>query len=193
MEAFQIANHLYGSAPYAMTALPLVTLMVLLIGATVIDLQRLHIPNWLTVSGALLGVVWQWLLPDGHISDALWGWAGGLLVLLPLYWLRAMGAGDIKMMAMVGAFLGLGGVVIAALCTALVGGLLSLFVAFFRGNLGRLIRNVHAMTLGTWLNATAGIHVIPTPVQSVGRMPYGGAITAGTMLCLLLRDLGVWA
>lgn len=56
----------------------------------------------------------------------------GLLVFLPFYVLSAMGAGDIKLMSVVGAFVGVKGVLLCALFTALTGGVLALIFALSR-------------------------------------------------------------
>jgi Flp pilus assembly protein protease CpaA len=82
-----------------------------------------RIPNWITVPGALLGVGVNFVLGSQHIGirGALAGAAVSLLVLLPLVVFRAFGAGAWKMMAMMGAFLGIKGagiVFLLACCLA---------------------------------------------------------------------------
>jgi prepilin peptidase CpaA len=65
-------------------------------------------------------------------SDVLAGGLVGLLVFLPFYAVSAMGAGDIKLMSVVGTFVGVKGVLVCALFTALTGGGLALVFALSR-------------------------------------------------------------
>ena len=76
--------------------------------------------------------------------------------MLPLYLLRAMGAGDVKLMAMVGVFVGPLGALSVALLTFVAGGVLALAVAARNGALGRLFWNLKAMLLGSAVNVLSG-------------------------------------
>ncbi len=66
------------------------------------------------------------------LSDVLMGGLVGLLVFLPFYAVSAMGAGDIKLMSVVGTFVGVKGVLVCALLTALTGGVLAVVFALAR-------------------------------------------------------------
>ena len=103
----------------------LALLVVLLMLAAFIDVRTFRIPNWLTYCGAAIGLAlgaaiqWRLLGPVWAFDGFLWslgGLAAGLALMQPMYALRVMGAGDVKLMAMAGAFLGLGQVVPAVLC-----------------------------------------------------------------------------
>ena len=76
-------------------------------------------------------------LPDGAAGGLLLGFA----IMLPLYVLHAMGAGDVKLMAMVGAFLGLDETLQAVLCAFIVGGVGAIGFALLKGRVGRMLRN----------------------------------------------------
>ncbi len=110
-----------------------VPLLALLLAATWFDVRSHRIPNKLVFWGALAGVLLHVALPEGRgfisslpgglgFLDALAGLGIGLAVFLPVYLLRAMGAGDVKLMAMVGAFLGPEQIWGAMLGVALAGG-----------------------------------------------------------------------
>jgi prepilin peptidase CpaA len=110
-----------------------------LVVAAVIDGRQLRVPNWLTFPFALGGLVFTaW---SGGREALLWslGWslAGtgvGLISLLPLYAIGGMGAGDVKLMAGVGAWLGPVLTFWAFVSTALVGGLLGVAMILASGN-----------------------------------------------------------
>jgi len=90
-------------------------LMVLAGVFAIVDLRTHRIPNALTVSAAVVGLVWS-LWANGS-SGALASCAGllsGLGVLLPFYLAGGLGAGDVKAMAAIGTFLGPKGAVLAA-------------------------------------------------------------------------------
>ena len=108
-------------------------LMALLLVAAVIDIKTGRIPNWLVFGGALYALVYNTMSPlyarDIGILFALGGLAVGLVSLLPAYLFRVMGAGDVKLMAMVGAFVGAWATVGAVLATLVAGGVLALALA----------------------------------------------------------------
>jgi len=109
-----------------------------LVEAAVIDGRQLRVPNWLTFHFVLGGLVFAgWA---GGREALLWSLAGtgvGLVSLLPLYAIGGMGAGDVKLMAGVGAWLGPWLTLGAFVATALVGGLFGLAMILASGNVFR--------------------------------------------------------
>jgi prepilin peptidase CpaA len=168
-------------------------LIGLLIAAAWSDFGTGRIPNALVFGGALVGLAYNGLLPPHHTPAleafllALAGMACGLVLLLPFYLLRSMGAGDVKLMAMAGAFLGFPEAVWAALGSFLAGGLLALVYLAAKGGLRRAWANIAGLGMVT---IAGGVPVLP-PKASVGTLPYGIAIAAGTIGYLVLRQLGV--
>ena len=168
-------------------------LLPLLFFAAWHDISSRRIPNYLVFPGAVLGVLSNALLPQemGGLGalDSLAGWSVGLVLLLPLYLLRIMGAGDVKLMAMVGAFLGAQGTISALLYILLAGGVLALAVTWHQGNLRRLLRSLKTML---FIGATGGgsMGSLPVPDTSLPGMPYGVAIAVGTTAYLVVTHWG---
>jgi prepilin peptidase CpaA len=132
-------------------------------------------------------------LPGGSLSGSLLGIAVGLAMSLPLYWLRAMGAGDVKLLGMVGAFLGGADTFAATLVIFAVGGVLGLVAVARRRAFGQLGANLKQMTFGGLVNTmTSAGPVIDAPNRSVGVQPYGVAIAAGTVLYLAVAKGGIF-
>ena len=90
------------------------------------DLKERRIPNLLLVIGGIGALTTSVVMQSIPIQTLLAGGVVGVLVFLPFYAMSAMGAGDIKLMAIVGMYLGVKGVLISALFAALAGGVLAL-------------------------------------------------------------------
>lgn len=167
-------------------------LMALLVLAAVIDWRSYRIPNWLTVTGAVYGLLFNAVHATsmaGGLATAAIGLFAGLLLMLPLYVIRVLGAGDVKLMAMVGASLGAVATLKAALLIFIVGGIAAIAFAVSHRAVGRLGANVRGIVesmvlpgIALWRPGRSG--------ASVGRLPYGVSISAGTIAFLAARQLG---
>lgn len=167
----------------------LLAALVLAIIAAIVDVRQHRIPNWLTYSGIVLGFVSR---------GALFGWKGllgaveGFLlaggIMLVFYLVRAMGAGDVKLMAALGAMVGPRHVIVVLLATAICGGLLGIGYAVYRGRIGSTIKNVGSVLR---FHAWAGLQAHPDlnlDNPAALRMPYGLAIALG----MLYAVLAIW-
>ena len=117
-------------------------LFVLLVIASVTDYSTYKIPNWLTASGIIFGLIYSIFVPFSRNLGFLWALGGlmlGFLVMLPCYALRIMGAGDVKLMAMVGAFLGVNDCLGAIIYSFIVGGIAALGFALFNKAMTRML------------------------------------------------------
>lgn len=189
-----VENGLIGIGGAFHTEIRLVLVVAFVAVAAVYDLRSHRIPNWLVLAGALTCIAWQIIQPmllDFGIAGALKGIGVGLAILLPFYLFHAVGGGDVKLMAMVGAFLGPWGVASAAVLSVIAGGVLALAIALARGVLGQLFANVKGMVFGTLVNAmTTGKTTITVPAGSVGNLPYGVAIALGTIVHVVMVQTG---
>lgn len=167
-------------------------LLALVFAAMLFDIRSHRIPNWLVLTGLSVGVGFHTFISYGWgASFALKGAAVGFGLFLPLYTLRVMGAGDVKLMAMVGAFLGPASALGAVLTTLVAGGVLAIGVAACKGMLPMLLTNLRFMLSHAALKAVsgggAGIEATP---KSAGTLPYAVAIAGGTFIQVMLARSG---
>jgi prepilin peptidase CpaA len=152
--------------------------LALAIAAAAIDVEQRRIPNWLTYSGIILGVL---------LRGLLLGWEGAGGIFLLFYVVRAMGAGDVKLAGAIGSLLGPADAVAMLLATAICGGVLAFGYAVYRQRVRATLVNVGA---ALQFHAGAGLRAHPklnldNPVAL--RMPYGLAIAAGTLYVFLAK------
>jgi prepilin peptidase CpaA len=173
-----------------------VVLVALLVMAAVIDWRTYRIPNWLTAGGMAFGLIYNSVVAqpwhDGLLG-ALAGLGVGLVVLLPVYALRVMGAGDVKLMAMVGAIVGLPDILNAVLYSLIVGGIAAVAFALYHRAFRRMSANVMDIVQSMAFAVVVGGR--PTPAlsgrASIGKLPYGVSIAAGTIAWLGARLFGL--
>lgn len=169
------------------------TLLHLFVGtllalACITDLRTRRIPNVLTFSAAALAVLFH--LTTGGVTAAGWSLAGyalGALLFFPMFALRGMGAGDVKLLAAIGAWLGPGQVAVVALVTSVAGGLLGLAVALGYGYLKTALSNLW-MLLMHW--RVGGVRPLPAVTLQGNRGPrlaYAVPIAIGTVVTLWLE------
>ena len=107
---------------------------VVLVEAAIIDGKQLRVPNWLTFHLALGGLVYAaWTARVPGLLWSLEGAALGLALLLPLYAIGGMGAGDVKLLAGVGAWVGPAVILGAFGVSAIVGGLMAVIMIAWSG------------------------------------------------------------
>ena len=169
-----------------MTAL-FVLLLMILITASVTDILSHRIPNWLTYPAVLFGVGSHTLLQG---LDGLFFSGSGVLLgfglLIVFYLVGGMGAGDVKLMAAVGAFLGPKGVFAAFIFTALAGGIYAVALLIRGGRLGATLARLgtpFALYLGSLTSAGS----IDETTRAAPKLCYGVAITIGTILSIALK------
>jgi prepilin peptidase CpaA len=153
------------------------------IASAAIDLRERRVPNPLTLGIAGLGLLLAALHTTGvGVTGALAGMGLGLALMLPGHLIGATGAGDVKLMAAVGSFLGPSLVFRAFLYSALAGGVLALAVATRRG----LLTDTMLGTTRLVTSPAATRDAIVTPGRG-NRFAYGPAIAVGTLITLLVQ------
>ena len=146
-----------------------------LLYAVFTDLRSRRISNKLTYPAMLAGFAGNFALGGWEGLGHAWlGWAAGLGIMVIPFMLRAMGAGDVKLMAAIGAFKGPEFVLTAMLYACVAGGLLAVYYLIKERRASNTMRY---LAFG-WLWALKGSG------PKAGAIPYAPAIAAGVVLAL---------
>jgi len=149
------------------------------------DLTTRRIPNVLTFGAAAVAVVVHLYL-DGWVGagTSVGGWLAGAALFFPFFALRGMGAGDVKLLAALGAWLGPAGAVWVALFASIAGGVMALAVSACTGYLKQAFTNLWCLLMD-W--RTAGPRPVPELTLSSNRGPrlaYAVPVLAGLVFAL---------
>lgn len=158
---------------------------ILLSAAAIGDIRARRVPNRLSLTILLVGLVLSrpWPPSLGTIGDSIGGVAVGMALWFPMYLLRLVGAGDVKLIAASGAWLGVVGTFHASVGTALVGGILGLiWIACRQGAAAASMAVAHALRAPSLLQLR--------PIDRRERVPYAVAIAVGVAL-VWLRSVGL--
>ena len=161
--------------------------------AVITDLSARKIPNVLVLFGLIISLVGQCFTTQG--AGGL-NWLAGVAIafscFIPLYLLRGMAAGDVKLMMAVGGFLGYPLIINTVVCVFLSGGVIAIVFVIIKGRFKRLFDNMRVMFTDFYIKSTSGVNVADDYVMknSAGRMPYAVAIAVGTLIALYLHITG---
>ncbi len=178
-----------------LTPLPVVLqvlLVLIVVTAGIYDLRYRRIPNWLVLVGLVLGIglnSYEFQLIG--LTRAALGMGLALLIYFPLYALRAMGAGDAKLMAAVGSIVGWQNWIVLFVVTALFGGVTAVVVLLFAGRIRKTFWNVG------WIMSEVLHFRAPyksseeLDVRSAKglRMPHGAVIALGSIAFLVAKSI----
>jgi prepilin peptidase CpaA len=167
---------------------PVWVVTVTLVVAAVIDGWKLKVPNWITFPMILAGWAYSamWSECPGW-EGLLWsigGTAVGLGLLLPLYAIGGMGAGDVKLLGGVGAWVWGMNTVYAFVVTAIVGGVIAVVMVLARGAWTKH-RQQFSLILGEILTIRDPNKLSAIAAErksSMRLLPYGIPIAIGTIL-----------
>ncbi len=161
----------------------LVIAIILLI-AVITDIRVRRIPNWLNFSGMLSAIAFHGYVRGWEgVAFSVEGMLLGIGLLIVFYLAGGMGAGDVKLLGAVGAWLGPIGVFTAFLCIALVGGAYSV-ISLYRSGSGRdtILRYVSIFKHFLWTGRFS--YVPPSQSEKIPDLHYGIAIALGTGLSI---------
>jgi prepilin peptidase CpaA len=170
---------------YIANDLLLLVLLLLLLLATAIDITKHIIPNILNLTILVCGIVFQTLFDRwAGIITALTGLLAGFLIFIPFYILGGMAAGDVKLMAAIGAMLGPESALLAAGLSLLAGSILGIALVMLKGDLLRLLKRYYRIVKTFFMTFQLIYEKPETDEAATLRFPYALAITAGTVLAL---------
>lgn len=153
------------------------------VAAASMDIVARRIPNPLILLGLLASlVVHGWL--DGIAAGAgnwLAGALTGFALLIPLYLVRGTSAGDVKLLLVIGSWVGPEMVLAIALATFVIGGAWSIAFAVLRRRTLQLVLNLQTLLQQGLRPAHAAGAGAAQQIASIGSLPYGVAIAAGTL------------
>ncbi len=165
---------------------------LILIVAAWIDGRKLKVPNWLTfpliLSGwAVSGYFFGW----SGLYSSLLGTAVGLGLLLPAYAIGGMGAGDVKLLAGVGAWIGMAHTFWAFVLTVVIGAVLAVAMVAVRGAWGKHIRQFFAILFEILIvrdpEKLSALAAERKPKMLL--LPYGIPIAIGTIVYFLVNGM----
>jgi prepilin peptidase CpaA len=156
--------------------------------ACLVDLRTRRIPNVLTFGAAACALVFHVVVGGaGGLTDALLGWLVGMAILLAPYALGGMGAGDVKLLGAVGAWLGPGDAFWVAMYTGIAGGALGLVGACAHGYLRQACRNVWRALMHWRLFGLEPVPELTLETSTGPRLAYAMPILLGTIVTSWLR------
>jgi prepilin peptidase CpaA len=157
---------------------PLLVLAALAVRA---DVRTRRIPNHLTFPALAIALASHAAF-EGRVGflNALTAMAIAGGVLLPGWLMGWMGAGDVKLMAAVGAWLGMPGAVLAVLAALVAGGVISVVIAVRQGVLWQALQ-------GAAVLAVQSSRARSAPTTTGIRFPFAGAVLAGVLFALIVR------
>lgn len=158
------------------------------------DYRRHRVPNWLNAAIFLTGVVVQaWIAGWSGAGNALLGALVGFATLFVFWAMRAMGAGDVKFMAAVGAWIGPSLAFQSVIAGGLIGGVLAVLMIAWQKrwmqtylNLGVVMRK-----MGSTQTTFGEFGSVRELSRGGAVMPYAIPLTIGT-LCVLISNFAGW-
>jgi len=163
------------------------TLIVLAV-ATFTDLRSRRIPNWLVLPFLLAGVALSGWRDGWHgIGQSLAGLLLGGLLYGIFFWMGGMGAGDVKLCAAIGAWIGPQQLFIALVITGMAGGIMVLCWAAFGGFLKDLFADTGDLVFGWKKRALRGDPQPALANPTKRKIPYAPAMAIGTLISFFAR------
>ena len=161
-------------------------LILVLITCFITDITRQKIYNKVIFPSFIAAVLLNtWFSGFAGFKLSLLGFATGLCILLIPYFLGGMGAGDVKLLSLIGAVKGSIFVLNTAIYMALIGGAIAILVIIFQKQTISFIKS-----LFSWLASfICGIkYKLQFPKSYFSKKyPYGTAIVGGAVICLLFK------
>jgi prepilin peptidase CpaA len=167
--------------------IPTVAVLGVACAAVVFDVRTRRIPNGLTFGSTLMALAYAAAHGGWNgIGTAAAGWGVGVVLFFPFFALGGMGAGDVKLLAALGAWLGPVNSIWVAMFAGMTGGVLGLLVAFARGYLSTAISNLWLMLMHWRVEGLSRVPGVTLNDSKSPRLAYAIPIAIG-LVCTLWR------
>jgi prepilin peptidase CpaA len=158
------------------------------IAASLTDLRTSRIPNVLTFGAALAALVYAGVTGGwAGVGTTSAGWVVGVLLFFPFFALGGLGAGDVKLLGALGAWLGPREVFWVALYASMAGGVMALVVALATGYLGQAAANLRLLLTHWRVVGVRPLDQLSLKNERAPRLAYALPITAGVLVMLWIR------
>jgi len=166
---------------------PTVAVLGVAFVAVFFDVRVRRIPNLLTLGATLAALVYAGVHGGwAAMETAALGWCAGAALFFPFFALGGMGAGDVKLLAAIGAWVGPADSAWVAMFGAMAGGVLGLAVALVRGYLSTALSNVWLMLMHWRVEGLKPVPGVTLNDSKSPRLAYAIPIAIG-LVCTLWR------
>jgi prepilin peptidase CpaA len=156
-----------------------------------IDWRTRRIPNWLTVPGLCAGIAVNSALGGWHsAARALEGAGLAMVLLLPFVLIRALGAGDWKLMAAVGAFLGPRPFLFVLVVAIIVAGAMGTVQVIRAQRVLVTLRNMWVLVQGFFTFGFRAHPELSLDNSGVLKLPFGVAVAIAAVICFVAARFG---
>lgn len=163
-------------------------LLLILCVCFVTDVRNRKIYNAVIFPGVLAAILIHSVTEGwSGVSFSLGGFGVGLLLLLIPYLLGGMGAGDVKLLALIGAFKGTMFVLATAVYMALLGGLIAIAILLVKRG---VLNSIRSLILNFWCIRNGWILPFRADKNTLTTTyPYGVAIVGGALITLYAKGM----
>ena len=171
-----------------------ILLGILTLVAAGYDIRYRRIPNWLVLAGIITGFAWNFYASGwSGLGHAAAGFGLGFALYFPLYLLRARGAGDVKLLAAVGAITGPGNCFWIFILTALLGGVIAMIVILLNKRTKHTFFNLSfimsdLLKLRAPYNSSEELDVNSSKGM---RLPHGAMIAVGAVAFIVMAQFKI--
>ena len=161
----------------------------LVIFAAVYDFLTKRIPNWLTFPGMLIGIVANIILSGWMIGlkESLLGVSVGFVLFFPIYFFQIMGAGDVKLLMLIGAFVGYQLCFYVALASIFIGGAYALVNVIAVGRIVPYLRASYKFFRPIFI---PGLVREPLNLDKQRKFSFGFSLALAMILVVYLKQSG---
>jgi prepilin peptidase CpaA len=167
-------------------------LVVVVVWAAFLDLRTRRIPNWLTMSALLLALAMRVPMGGPALLDGILAAAVAFALAIPVFALGGLGGGDVKLLAAVGAFLGLDALWGALFVAVLVAGAFAIISILKQRRAPETLANLYIIVKGltrkeSWTGWKGAEGDAPLTIRSAGVItrPFAVSIAAGAIYAVL--------